>query len=737
MSGKQKPLMGTSPFALSRRGSPLMQDGNSNLFASNEPEIEDVAPLSDLHADIGRRLQARRSLSTPDLASLAAEPQHNVERASPSSYQAGTPVSDQGAALGPRRSVSMPDGHYLRMWSNSELISLAERMQQGLHVRDRVYHFKKYPNSFTGADAVRWMLSNGVAGSEGEALLLGNDMLHAGLLHHVKFKRPFQNNGNLYRFLDVRSGASDVTEGNHTGASSTSSQAEAHEFTRFERLYDEMWARRGVQKMDQSVPLLGTQHQGGWSTAAELAQLQRKVADLAAELEEYKALNDLMRDSMTLQLQNGQHLFALLQSRLERAIRRGTWLAVQLQTVWVLLLVLASVLAQHFLSQQPSSFLKSLAQAAVPVLTALCALSALSWQPWQLPAAKKLPEAAPAAAETTVPAATAEESQEAEAAGGRRVDATAEGRDRAEEGAQLCALSRDDAEKLQQPPSEQDFSGWPDEPLLLRAAPLPALGMQQGADPCAIRINDGRRIEFETDLFRGCAVIWAQGLGSSPEGLFAGERRKTSITVQGRFKQDCSVEDIVSGQEFVRQPKNLPAMWLVDKVLIKLAKKISPSMDIGPLSAPYLLAPVLALAQLVNVSRPGEEPDPSQPTPEELRLFDPSLTNDSGGPMDALKRKKHFWNKKNRAGRSFTREHVWTFQMYQHFVDMGAYELNMMYGFDLGRHLDGQPLQFMLKDRRSGDYLMNFHAWHRKLLPAALAAQKHPGGEATEKSPSR
>lgn len=36
--------------------------------------------------------------------------------------------------------------------------------------------------------------------------------------------------------------------------------------------------------MDQAVPLLGTQ-QEGWSTAAELAHLQRKVADLAAELE--------------------------------------------------------------------------------------------------------------------------------------------------------------------------------------------------------------------------------------------------------------------------------------------------------------------------------------------------------------------------------------------------------------------------------------------------------------------
>ncbi|CAL8462122.1 g1653 [Coccomyxa elongata] len=717
--------MDTSPFAQSRMGIPQTQDDNSKLLSSNTPETEDVSPLDDFHADLGRRLQARRSLSTPDLSSLAAEPEQNVERASPSNFQTGTPRSDQGPVLGPRRSVSMPDGHCLKMWSNTELISLAERMQQGLHVRDRVYHFKKYPNSFTGADAVRWILSNGIAGSEGEALLLGNDMLHAGLLHHVKYKRLFQNNGNLYRFLDVRSGASDVTDGQQTGTSSPSSQAETNEYARFERLYDEMWARRGVQKMDQAVPLLGTQHEG-WSTAAELAQLQRKVADLAAELEEYKALNDLMRDSMTLQLQNGQQLFALLQSRLERAIRRGTWLAVQLQAVWVLLLVLASVLAHVFLSQQPHSFLKSLAQAAVPVLTTLCALSALSWQPWQLPPAKKLPEATPAVAKTATPAD--EDSREAEGPSGRRVDmgvdATAEGRGKAEGEAQLAALSKDDVEKLQHPPSEQDFSGWPDDPLLLRAAPLPSLRMHQGSDPCAIRINNGRRIEFETDVFRGCAVIRAQGLSSSPEGLFAGERRKTSITVQGRFKQDLAVEDVVSGQEFKRQPKNLPAMWLVDKVLIRLAKKISPSMDIGPLSAPYLLAPVLALAQLVNVSAPGDEPDPCQPTPEDLRLFDPSLTNTNGGPMDALKRKKHFWNKKNRAGHVFTREHVWTFQMYQHFVDMGAYELNMIYGFDLGRHLDGQPLQFMLKDRRSGGYLMNFHAWHRKLLPAAQAAEK-------------
>jgi hypothetical protein len=67
--------------------------------------------------------------------------------------------------------------------------------------------------------------------------------------------------------------------------------------------------------------------------------------------------------------------------------------------------------------------------------------------------------------------------------------------------------------------------------------------------------------------------------------------------------------------------------------------------------------------------------------------------------MAAGRRKRHFWDAKNRAGRCFTTEHVWTFQLYQHFVSLGSYELDMIYRFDLARHLDGQPLQFMLKDR--------------------------------------
>ena len=95
-----------------------------------------------------------------------------------------------------------------------------------------------------------------------------------------------------------------------------------------------------------------------------------------------------------------------------------------------------------------------------------------------------------------------------------------------------------------------------------------------------MRLNSGlacRRIEFETPLFKGCAVIWAQGLPSTPKGLFDGKRRKTSITIQGRFKQELAFEDVVTGQEFGRPAQNLPAKWLVETVLIKARALQAPS----------------------------------------------------------------------------------------------------------------------------------------------------------------
>ena len=59
-------------------------------------------------------------------------------------------------------------------------------MEQGVEVRDRHWHLKRYTACFIGREAVAWLLSTArVAATEGEAVALGNAMMQLGLLAHV------------------------------------------------------------------------------------------------------------------------------------------------------------------------------------------------------------------------------------------------------------------------------------------------------------------------------------------------------------------------------------------------------------------------------------------------------------------------------------------------------------------------------------------------------------------------
>ena len=78
----------------------------------------------------------------------------------------------------------------------------------GEHCRDirescvcRIRGFRRYECCFTGKEAVKWLVDNHKASTPEEAVMLGNDMARAGLLHHVSFKRPFQNRKSFYRSL--------------------------------------------------------------------------------------------------------------------------------------------------------------------------------------------------------------------------------------------------------------------------------------------------------------------------------------------------------------------------------------------------------------------------------------------------------------------------------------------------------------------------------------------------------
>lgn len=66
-------------------------------------------------------------------------------------------------------------------------------------------------------------------------------------------------------------------------------------------------------------------------------------------------------------------------------------------------------------------------------------------------------------------------------------------------------------------------------------------------------------------------MLWTKGLPTTPEGLFQGQKRKSAITIQGRFKQQVPMVNVISGPEFSRPYKNLPAIWFVEHVLLAVS----------------------------------------------------------------------------------------------------------------------------------------------------------------------
>lgn len=48
---------------------------------------------------------------------------------------------------------------------------------------------------------MRWLVGSGLAVDEGHAVVLGNALLQAGLLHHVAYEHTFKDTDHLYRHV--------------------------------------------------------------------------------------------------------------------------------------------------------------------------------------------------------------------------------------------------------------------------------------------------------------------------------------------------------------------------------------------------------------------------------------------------------------------------------------------------------------------------------------------------------
>lgn len=278
----------------------------------------------------------------------------------------------------------------------------------------------------------------------------------------------------------------------------------------------------------------------------------------------------------------------------------------------------------------------------------------------------------------------------------------------------------------QQPPlvmrEQEDIpkpSTWPNAPvyLCMNTSASSQLNVPNiGPGPCPI----GVPFAFSSELFEGQCLIRIKGVAASddPKGdaeYFQGRSRLFQSIVQGRFKTNLAVSDVLTGHEFVRPLQHLPHPWLLDAGTM-LIGTVAPGVNIClHTEQPSCMAIMGATSQTVRVDRPGEEPDIRSLDIQENCVGLGGVFAD--GKMKSSGRKQ-FLSRPNRSkDYTFNTELVYTFDFYQNLFDVVTYSLNLGFvNLSLSPVLNGQPIQCLSKTR-DGRYLWSFQIWHENLLP--------------------
>ena len=72
-------------------------------------------------------------------------------------------------------------------------------MRQGITVTNRKYLLRAYEKCFVGSDASEWLQKSGDAETAEKANCIGNQMVKAGVIHHVLDEHDFEDDYLFYR----------------------------------------------------------------------------------------------------------------------------------------------------------------------------------------------------------------------------------------------------------------------------------------------------------------------------------------------------------------------------------------------------------------------------------------------------------------------------------------------------------------------------------------------------------
>jgi len=241
-----------------------------------------------------------------------------------------------------------------------------------------------------------------------------------------------------------------------------------------------------------------------------------------------------------------------------------------------------------------------------------------------------------------------------------------------------------------------------------------------GNDGCPL----GKVVDFESELFQGKILIRIRDLESSEDvannkGYFEGRKRYNQFVIQGKFKEETCMRNVVFGGEYKKPFKLTPPVWF-EKIMLMVFRKINPTLKMKMTGdKPYVLGMLVGGFQTVRADIPGQEPD--------IRSFHLEENNSAFGsgkmgevkdfPMDSKSRRKFFGkvNKKTNE-MMFKTDTVYTFEAFDDFINYKDYELKVA-----GRSVDmirvmETPFFVMAKDVEKDKCLWCFELWHEKLL---------------------
>jgi len=186
------------------------------------------------------------------------------------------------------------------------------------------------------------------------------------------------------------------------------------------------------------------------------------------------------------------------------------------------------------------------------------------------------------------------------------------------------AEEKEAREKLCELPKKSDWKG----PILVRLETTTRLGRKQwrtdGGCEGNLTFNEPAHeniIEFETDLFKGRALLRFRGCPNEPTSYFDGRKRRQQWVVQGQFKESVNADKVITGYEFRRKAQNLPTSFII-KPILALIRTLAPTFRCDVYNdAPYFLNPFLQTVQVLDVSTPGSEPDITKEFAENNKLL--------------------------------------------------------------------------------------------------------------------